>query len=223
MERPLHITDRNRMRGLTLLEVLISLIVIACAIILSLSYLKSTYRNVDQIRCLSNLRSIGQALFAYTVDHNGRLPGPGYYGQLANHHPSQKSYINWHLVRYLGRPVSTTNQWTKIPEFRCPAWEKRLPEEAAKDSSVCYSVPERIIRGTERLVAPFGNHRATPDIIGPSMLNNIPQPLSTAWALTHYSTLKPYQLHGRHELYLFFDGHVEAIIPPTSSYNPNIQ
>lgn len=52
-------------------------------------------------------------------------------------------------------------------------------------------------------------------------LNNIPQPLSTVWAMTHDHRDRPELFHGDKETYLFFDGHVEAIVPLFPNYDPN--
>ena len=64
----------NRLRAFTLIELLVVISIIALLIAILLPVLSRTKETARRSQCASNLRSIGQASFAYAVDFDGLLP-----------------------------------------------------------------------------------------------------------------------------------------------------
>ncbi len=69
--------DYRRPFGFTLVELLVSIALIAVLGALLIVVLSSVRQKAATVQCTSNLRQIGIAIFSYTSDHQGQLP-PGY-------------------------------------------------------------------------------------------------------------------------------------------------
>src|SRR5205085_805860 len=67
-----HSSDQSR--AFTLVELLVVIGIIAILIGVLLPVLSRVQRSARDVKCQSNLRQIGQALFAYAADNKGSLP-----------------------------------------------------------------------------------------------------------------------------------------------------
>jgi prepilin-type N-terminal cleavage/methylation domain-containing protein/prepilin-type processing-associated H-X9-DG protein len=68
---------RQPRHAFTLIELLVVVAIIALLISILLPALSSAREKTRQVKCLSNLRSLGQAVVTYTAEsRNGALPGP---------------------------------------------------------------------------------------------------------------------------------------------------
>ena len=84
-----------RSRGVTLLEVLVSVAVIATLLAISIPALRSTQGAAREKQCLATLRSVGQASFLWANDHNDLIPHMFTPGQLRTTDPVTGATHNW--------------------------------------------------------------------------------------------------------------------------------
>ena len=67
--------DRRRVpRGFTLVELLVTIVVVVALAALSLGAVRRSMRKADMLRCASKMKALGSATILYTQDHDGRFP-----------------------------------------------------------------------------------------------------------------------------------------------------
>lgn len=126
-------------RGFTLIELLVVVAIIVILIALLLPSLNNAREQAKAVKCMSNLRQMGGALYMYTQEYNGTLPIP-----LANKGPvapvddpttspineaSDWQAMPWmvRLFPYVNIPFPKTNDanvWRKVwfsGVFNCPS------------------------------------------------------------------------------------------------------
>ena len=67
---------QNRQWGFTLVELLVVIAIIALLISILLPSLSAAREQTRAVKCLANLRSMGQGIMSYAQEHLGTLPGP---------------------------------------------------------------------------------------------------------------------------------------------------
>src|SRR5687767_13216491 len=65
----------DRRRAFSLIELLVVIGIIALLIAILLPALQKVQQQATKLQCLSNLRSIGQAMGLYAADYKGAIPG----------------------------------------------------------------------------------------------------------------------------------------------------
>ncbi|MEL7089078.1 MAG: type II secretion system protein, partial [Planctomycetota bacterium] len=63
-----------RVRAFTIIELLVTISIVAVLIALLTPAIVSASSKAEEVKCLANIRSIGQATIAYTADHDRKFP-----------------------------------------------------------------------------------------------------------------------------------------------------
>ncbi len=130
MESVFHKNDRTQRRlGFTLIELLVVISIIAVVISILLPALKKSRESAKDMMCKSNLRSIGQATMAYTVDFDDYMPMNSrssiWFFYFLKSHSHSGSAINLGMLyphRYISEPtvfycpLQRAEYWTYKPD-----------------------------------------------------------------------------------------------------------
>lgn len=118
--------------GMTLIELLV---VIAIVITLAGLLFAGTGRvreQADRTVALQNMRTIGTSIFSYAADHDARLPGPLWPGQMPMFDPSRAGRLVKEVAAYLPVPVPTQPGLERL--FIPPAFRKVMSATELKDA-----------------------------------------------------------------------------------------
>lgn len=108
-------------RAFSLVEILAAIAVIAILAALIASSVNSVRLSARQTAGAAVMRNIGSAIFLYSSEHGGRLPGPLFSNQVAVRGSSKNGFlINW-LAPYLG--AGDLEPGTIVQGFANPALE----------------------------------------------------------------------------------------------------
>lgn len=69
-----NLTNRHRFRGITLVEILVVVCIIAVLAFIGFPMVSRMRERSDGATCVANLRQVGAAILMYSVDHNNKLP-----------------------------------------------------------------------------------------------------------------------------------------------------
>jgi prepilin-type processing-associated H-X9-DG protein len=131
----------RRFSAFTLVELLVVIGIIAVLIGILLPTLAGARRQANTVKCLSNLRQIGQAFVLYERQYNGAWPVV-YHHQLAGDpkfYPvghGDRSWIDFIAPYMVGQKViqnaaDIAAARRSYEKMQCPAWERRLAGNGA--------------------------------------------------------------------------------------------
>lgn len=232
-----HALKPNRV-AFTLVELLVVVGIVGILAAITLPAVLKSLRNRDDLRCLSNLKTIGSGIQSYAMDNNGSLPGPLYAAQYPNLGSSYSHQLTYHLGEYLNLNLKSRVLNPQEP-FVCPAFYKAPRKTGLVPAFVLnISVP---LRDRDKPQQLFGY----PNRDYPTLFGNIPNfpvmkihqfseivdsngfaAASRTWMLKDIDQQDPWlqnfplsaspsfpqkPVHGDHRNALFFDFHVEAV------------
>jgi prepilin-type N-terminal cleavage/methylation domain-containing protein/prepilin-type processing-associated H-X9-DG protein len=110
-------------RGFTLVELLVVIGIIALLISILLPALNRARESAKQVKCLSNLKQVTQAMVMYTNENRGFLPGPA-----KNSGTLPDDWVWWEPTRIdeiglngIGPYLHLSNSDTGLAVMRCPS------------------------------------------------------------------------------------------------------
>jgi type II secretory pathway pseudopilin PulG len=176
-------------------------------------------------RCVSNLRQIATAVYAYSGDNHGMLPGPLFSGQGITVDRTKNQYqLSYFLSPYIGDVDSDAKH--KADLFVCPAWAVATAGQA--NAEIIYQ-----LNGSAGNLSSIWGYPASGTNLGSPtrriaevlsacmpaktrILYEVDQqssgisPVGTSW----YPTMAATPPHHTFYHALFFDTHVEAVAIP---------
>lgn len=143
--------------GFSLLEAIVAVSVIGVVLAILLPTLQSVRGNADNLRCIANLRQLGNAGLLFTMEHNGFLPDAGrWFSRTAND--------KFSLLPYLGMPPGRRTVFEPSP-LLCPsAHASRYRSSDVAGWCRTYGL---------NLYA-MGSHDQKPDIFAKTLASQIP-------------------------------------------------
>ena len=217
-------SSRSRVSGFSLLELLCAIAILAILAALLVSVVRSSRGKTNQIRCTSNLRTIGQAFSMFVSDHNGEYPRASTPNDQGN--PDFK-YEGGFWFNALGAYLGEANRFKQelvtpgphpqpIP-FACPSVAPG--QHGWGDAGIDMAINSFILPSTpyytRRVRASSVNNPSTTFLVAES----------AAWMITIPAGANPAMpaFQFRHDgavNILFFDGHVGQVLRKTLQTNP---
>lgn len=114
----------RRLRGFTLIEILVVISIVAVLGALLLPALGSVRLKGDRVAATSNMRQIGAAILLCAGDSDGLLPGPLQVGQKSSYSAANSKQLSTVLLPYLDIPEPAPNQTVKV--FSAPAFARAM-------------------------------------------------------------------------------------------------
>lgn len=224
-------TSSFQARAFTLVELLVSIAIVAILAVLILFGARSYFENAAETKCASNLRQLAVGTLAYTQDHGGRLPPrrdgwqPEFRGQTWMRKISPYLGIEAESGLSYGHAMRKTVFW-------CPSDKSEwLPEsyggfESTYATKVSYLANLAVMDDLDQDVDGDG-------VVGPRVLAGISRPAQTImlmegfhslWSIVGYDagfsayfssySALPKHVAGYHRgrsFWAFVDGHVEKM------------
>ena len=132
-----HSINEHNPPAFTLIEILVVIAIIAVLAALLFPGLTAARKQVNDSKCISNLRQLGVAINEYAADHSGILPGPSTGGVGRALASNQQTQLIYFLQPYLGLPTPTTTAiYPAI--LHCPA----VDDAAAKQGTAWYNLTQ---------------------------------------------------------------------------------
>lgn len=213
----------NHRTGFSLIELLVVISVVTLLIAITLPALSKAKCHSEITKCLSNMGQMGDAMHAFTTDHNELLPGPSWYGQTARYNKNTLTVARF-LAPYMGYHSSPDG--SAVNEyFICPSFHRVAPAGFNPADCVIYgAMSEKRPDGKRVFGYPAfnGNPRYEPSkltiVRNPSSakaIRDIDHQLNGTAGWGERTAVVPIHCYSggtnTTRNYLFFDSHAESI------------
>ncbi len=207
--------------GMTLVEILVSLGIVAGLSALAMPVYDRLKRSQENTTCVSNLRQIGVAICTYANDNNGFLPGPLLSGQYADPDLKIAPYARYSQLSFLLKDYLLPDGGSlglKRNVFVCPAFQRKIK---TTDTTVIYGVNIQVrMREKSGIHQPFGYANALDP--KPFATSSNSQPLRVADLANIVDEKGNPAAHSTFALWDADpqDGRFAGLLPPSSNKNP---
>ena len=216
---------RETRRAFSVLEVLVVLTLVGLLATLGVGAASRALGMADRTDSTARLKTLGQAVFQYAAEHDQRLPGPLWPGQVMLYDAQREGRLVRDLADYLD--IETRETPYVVDRMIPRAYRRAMPPGSPGDARIYVMNSSLILEGQVR--APFGSLTAAP-VVAPMRLTQF-QNLSPAdqWMISEadqlhpdvagapWKSLTPAQpLHEGLRIHLAFDGAVslDRVVPP---------
>ncbi|MFY8216929.1 MAG: type II secretion system protein [Chthoniobacterales bacterium] len=189
--------DFPRIRGFSIVELLVVLAVIGILTSFVVSAASGLTERGSRTKCLSNLRQIGVAMHLYAGENNGRLPSSSHHRAAGGSSLSWTNTLSEYLGKdFLGRCPSTPNHRAAITY----GWNDFLTDTNGSGVSVLTaSTPAATLAVAELATNQTSEH---------FHFRGSPRGRVTA---NQFKSAVNVECHGTSANYLFLDGHAENL------------
>lgn len=216
--------------GLTLLELLVVIVVIAILVAITIPAAGKYRSYTDNLKCVTNLREMGRAVLSYTADNNSTYPGPLTGNQrpytapyfITPNPPSSTSLTRQvalvdRIAPYINIYVEPGKAYTPITIAEimvCPAGRTQVESTGKSYEQGLYYNTASQPSGEPR---PFGYWGSATGYTLPRMVTEIENPSQMIGIVCTDNTHRPSPHvpatppHGNKRNVLFLDGHVRSI------------
>jgi len=211
--------------GFTLIELLVVITIIGILAAMLFPVFGRIRAAADKAKCSSNLRQIGLAFAQYVTENNDTFPGPAWCGTGAGYRSGDQGLATY-LAPYLAQ--KPTPSWQRADVFLCPGWVRnKHPKPTDTNPGPIYLRNGSIRLPNGQTMDPCG-HPLSTVWPGPSRSSVLSDGSSSAMLMEdadqevgtgnlaermNWTTLPPLQpVHNNVRNYLYYDGHVEAVL-----------
>lgn len=229
MKQPLLHRPHCRVLGVTLLELLVAIAIVAVLATVASSLWSRTRNSQRETVCLSNLRNIGVAMTLYTGENQMTLPGPLWRGQSPIYQTDEEGAfdrMSGNLITFLAPYLQLKDlpplHSAKADILSCPAWLKNAKHES---QMICYYSAGEIVpeEPEEPSIFPFGRSSSNGEPLQPMRTTALRDQATTPafWEFDRKATVEisdyftdprvpDAPVHRTVRNTLFFDGHAES-------------
>lgn len=143
----------NTHGAFTLVELLVVVAIIGILTALGFSASERVFREANKAESISRLRSLGQAVVTYSSEHDQRLPGPLWPGQVMFYEAGEDGRLVCALASYL--EVKESSVPYLVDSMIPRAYRQKMPAGRPEDARVYVMNSSIVFQGQTN--APFGS------------------------------------------------------------------
>ncbi len=144
---------RDTRAAFTMVELLVAVAIIGVLTALGFSASGRVFKEANKAECVTRMRSLGQAVFTYSSEHEQKLPGPLWPGQVMQYDPAREGRLVRDLATYLDVEEGPSPYMVErmIPR----AYRKKMPAGLPENARVYVMNSAIVMQGQTN--TPFGS------------------------------------------------------------------